>query len=177
MTPIALSSVFSIRIRQKLQRKSSCMKFTAFSKLKKEAQFAPPTKISEMILTVWRCHNKNDLIVASSISPCKTYSPIGILCDELHAVFCWFAIWSIVLENIFAIWMSSQQNANTLYCGCWLFQYNKGRRKIYVFFPKEANFCEHCRWALPCSRVGVCRDITPGTLPLSESVSRSGWPP
>ena len=36
------------------------------------------------------------------------------------------------------------QNANTLYCGCWLFQYNKGRRKIYVFFPKEANFCEHC---------------------------------
>ena len=78
---------------QILQRKSSHMKFTAFSKQKKNLgqpnSPCPQKKISKTILeyhvTIWR-HYKNDPIIASSISPCRTYSPIGFLYEEFHAV-------------------------------------------------------------------------------------------
>ena len=67
------------------------------------------------------------------------------------------------------------QNANT-YCGCWLFQYNKGRHKVYIFFPKHANFCEQLLHAA-CVRESESAMITPGTLAQSGSASHLGWPP
>ena len=65
------------------------------------------------------------------------------------------------------------QNANTLYCSCWLFQYNKGRRKVYyVFLPKDANFCEQPLHAA-CVRESESAVIAQGTLARSGSTSRS----
>ena len=141
--------VFSIRFRQILQRNSSRMKFTAFSKLKKYLiklgqPSSPRPQISRKRSWPYRlthCLTK----LASSISPCRTYSPIGFLCDKLHVVF--LLIRDLINSSRKKNCRLDEQPAkcsckmpNTLYRSCWLFQYNKGRRKIYVFFPKEANF-------------------------------------
>ena len=175
-----LCQVFFQCVSTKNCRENHLASSLSIFKTKKRTLVSPvcPTrkKISETILTVWR-HNKNDPISrAASLRAERIAHWFSMWL--LHAVFSWFTKLSIVLENFFAVWMSSQQNANTFYCGCWLFLFNKGRRKsMFSSRKKLISANTACRWALVCSLAGVCRDITPGTLPRSESISRSGWLP
>ena len=47
---------------------------------------------------------------------------------------------------------------------------------MYIFFPKDANFCEQPLHAA-CVRESESAMITPGMLAQSGSASRSGWSP
>ena len=52
----------------------------------------------------------------------------------------------------------------------------EGVRKVYIFFPKDANFSEQPLHAA-CVRESESTVITSGMLAQSRSASRSGWLP
>ena len=95
-------------------------------------------KSSETILTVWR-HNKKRMIQFSRVASLRAERIAPLV---FYMMNCMQFFVDLRFDQYFSKmslpfgWAASKmpgQNANTLYCGCWLFQYNKG-----CFLPERS---------------------------------------
>ena len=133
------------------EKKIMCAVYRIF-KTKKEdwsAQFAPPTKTnlqwkrSRSITCPFWHYYKNDPIVVSCISPCRTYiAPLVFYNDEMHAVSVDSRFDQLYFSKISMTFGWAASKMATLCIAVAGFSNTTKEGVRLHFFPKDAHFCD-----------------------------------
>ena len=162
---------------KKLQgRMSDHLQFRCFTKRRigVHSNSSPTNNLSKTILeyhvTVWR-HYKNDPIVATSISPCRTYSPIGFLWWGIARSS--LLIRDLVLEMPVCIWAASKIPTRCIaVAGC----SNTTKESVKSIFSSQKTVISANSRCWVCSQSRNLPWYNPGNAPTKWECFASVWP-